>query len=292
MALPATVATPASLEKSAEPVDTVSLTGNRSFTDADGNLIVRQGDSSRLGRLVDSSAAGTGPADCQVVHQNQTPEGQRGYAVFKGKDIRTDHLTIPLANITGIEAPELSKPGAENYFADAWKDGREKAAEDQGTSADKLPRDAFAMAVNSQDARSQDRLHIHTDRLDPQLGQQLKQQVDDGAVASDHWTDVKPVHGHQYRALWVDGTDLTQNPFQLVHDQVVADNGGGKAGEAAAGKQMGMHSLAVVGETDAQGRPGFIILDGRFGKDAKMPDGPHDSGSAEEWLAGHADAPP
>lgn len=54
-------------------------------------------------------------------------------------------------------------------------------------------------------------------------------------------------------------------------------------GEEYARTHMGQHSIAVVGETDANGRPGFLILDGRYG--------PQGSGSAEEWLLGHANSP-
>lgn len=276
------------------PIDTYTQTqtpapNTYSFADGDGNVIVRHGDSGRLGRLVDKCEIAQGPADCRLVHQNVTPDGDRGYTVLVGKDIRTDHLTVPFAPITGVESPDLIKPGAENYFADAWKDGRASAAKDLGTTTDALPRDAIALAVNSQDGRSQDRLHIHADRLDPALAQQLKSEN----VSGDGWTDLKPIHGnHQYRAHWVAGTDLKANPFLIVHDQVVAEHGGGRVGEAYALKHMGQHSIAVVGETNAQGQAGFLILDGRYGQDSSLSGGPHNSGSAEEWLQGHADAPP
>ena len=264
----------------------------RTIVDADGNVIVRHGDPDRLGRLVDHCKVGPGLDDCRLIHRNPTSSGEHGYAVMAGKDIPTDHLTVPLAPITGVEAPELSQPGAENYFADAWKDGRGKAAEALGTTADQLPRNAIALAANSQGGRSQDRLHIHADRIDPDLNRQLQEQIDHGQVVGDHWTNLQPVYGHQYRALWVDGADLKTNPFQLVHDQLAAEHGGGQVGEQYARTHMSQHSLAVVGETDAAGRPGFVIIDGRFGDDPKDPNGPHNSGSAEEWLFGHAHAAP
>ena len=75
---------------------------------------------------------------------------------------------------------------------------------------------------------------------------------------------------------------MTQNPFQLVHDQLAVEHG-----EEYARTHMGQHTLAVVGETDAHGKPGFIILDGRYGSDPGLPTGPHHSASAEEWLLGH-----
>ena len=280
--------------RSEAPKDSVSLSAKptRTVIDADCNVIERHGDPDRLGRLVDHFKLGSGADDCRVIHKNPTPHGEHGYVVMAGKDMPSDHLTVPLAPITGTESPELTQPGAENYFADAWKDGRQKTAEFLGTTADQLPRNAIALAVNSQGGRSQDRLHIHADRLDPKLGGQLKEQLEHGQVVREHWTNLEPVNGHHYRALWVDGADLTQNPFQLVHDQLAAEHGGGQAGERYALTHMGQHSLAVVGETDSQGKPGFIIIDGRYGNDPYLPNGPHNSGSAEEWLLGHANTPP
>lgn len=277
LAVAGAMAMPALAQPSAEvgPSDSVTITKQptRTVVDADGTVIERYGDPDRLGRIVDHCKVGTGQDDAKIINH------EHGYAVLSGKDIPSDHLTVPLAPITGVEDPRLTQPGAENYFADAWKDGRLKAAEALGTTPAQLSRDAIALTVNSQGGRSQDRLHIHADRLDPKLGQELKDQLEHGLIAGDHWTNVKPIHGdHQYRALWVEGSDPQQNPFQLVHDQLVAEHG-----EEYARTHMGQHSIAVVGETDANGRPGFLILDGRYG--------PQGSGSAEEWLLGHANSP-
>lgn len=280
----------------AQPVDGVVLSspGQKiayQIKDGDGNLIVRPGDPTRLGRLVDHCQVGDGPNDCRLIQHKPGPQGEQGYAVMAGKDLKTDHLTVPLAPISGIEAPILSQDGVENYFADAWKDGRRKAAEASGSHPELLPRNAIALAVNSQNCRSQDRLHIHADRLDPKWGGLVHDELAQGHLSQGQWTLLKPVDGHQYRATWVAGQELQANPFQLVHDQLVAEHGGGQQGQAYAGTHMGQHSIAVIGETDAQGRPGFVIVDGRFGSDPKLPQGPHHSGSAEEWLLGHGDSP-
>jgi len=215
LAVAGAMAVPALAHPSAEvaPGDSVTLTKQptRTVVDADGTVIERYGDPDRLGRIVDHCKVGTGQDDAKIINH------EHGYAVLSGKDIPSDHLTVPLAPITGVEDPRLTQPGAENYFADAWKDGRLKAAEALGTTPAQLSRDAIALTVNSQGGRSQDRLHIHADRLDPKLGQELKDQLEHGLIAGDHWTNVKPIHGdHQYRALWVEGNDLQQNPFQLV----------------------------------------------------------------------------
>ncbi|MBN9420106.1 MAG: CDP-diacylglycerol diphosphatase [Candidatus Eremiobacteraeota bacterium] len=224
---------------SAAPQDSVT----RTTVDADGALIQRYGNPDRLGKLADQAQLGPGLDDARVVNR------EHGYVVMGGKDHPHDLLTIPTTPISGVESTQLYEPGSENYFADAWKDGRRASAESLGTTPEQLPRDAIALAVNSQGGRSQDRLHIHADRLDPELGAQLKQQLLEGGVSGDHWSTVQPIHGdHQYRALWVEGSDLSANPFQLVHDQLVAEHG-----EEYARTHMGQHTLAVVGETDAQG---------------------------------------
>lgn len=276
LAVAGAMAVPALAAPAEAPQDSVT----RTVVDADGAPIQRYGNPDRLGKLADKAQPGPGLDDARVVNREQ------GYVVMGGKDHPHDLLTIPTAPISGVESSQLYQPGAENYFADAWKDGRRAAAESLGTTPEQLPRDAIALAVNSQGGRSQDRLHIHADRLDPELGAQLKQQLLEGGVSGDHWSNVRPIHGdHQYRALWIEGSELTANPFELVHDQLVAERG-----EDYARTHMGQHTLAVVGETDAQGRPGFLILDGRYGSDPSQSNGPHDSASAEEWLMGHANS--
>ena len=155
-------------------------------------------------------------------------------------------------------------------FADARKDGRAKTAESLGVNVDQVPRNHIALAVNSQGGRSQDRLHIHADRLDPELGKQLKEQFDEGKIGTDHWSNLKPINGgHQYRAAWVEGADLSKNPIQIVHDQLAAEHG-----EEYARTHMGQHTIAVVAETDANGKPGFLVIDGRYGSDPHPPQRP------------------
>ena len=92
-----------------------------------------------------------------MIHKNPTPNGEHGYVVMAGKDMPTDHLTVPLAPITGTESPQLTQPGAENYFADAWKDGRQKTAEFLGTT----PRNVMTMR-----SRVTRELHDEVDRLE------------------------------------------------------------------------------------------------------------------------------
>ena len=251
--------------------DSVSISAphkqpTRTVVDADGTELYRYGDADRLGRLVDHGHLGDGANDLKAL------DLEHGVAVISGKDFPTDQLTVPLAPITGMEDPRLLEPGAENYFADAWR----LAGQKEGT----------ALAVNSQGGRSQDRLHIHADKIDPQLDRELKEQLRSGKIGTEQFSNLKPIHGgHQCRAIFVPGDKLDKNPIQIVHDQLAAERG-----EEYARIHMGQHSIAVVAETDASGRKGFLIIDGRYGNDSA--NGLHDSGSAEEWLIGHANAPP
>ena len=272
------------------PKDKVS----KYFIDGDGNLIVRNGDSDRLGRLVDKGEVGNGPDQCKVLHHEAGADGEEhGYAVIPSKGHPTSLLTVALGDVTGIEDSDLYDDDDDNYFADAWENVRQVTAKSLGyENVDDLPHDGMALAVNSQNERSQDRLHIHADKLDPELGKQLKDKLDHGEFSSKKWTNVDPGNGHQYRAIWVDGANLDNiNPFKIVRDKVVAEHGGGAFGEEYARTHMGQHSILVVPQTDANGRKGFLIIDGRAGHDAGRPGGPHDSGHAEEWLIGRGGGP-
>ena len=77
------------------------------------------------------------------------------------------------------------------------------------------------------------------------------------------------------------------NPIRLLFEKLVAEHGGGKEGQAYARAHMREHSIAVVPQTDAQGKNGFLILVGSHHLDRSQPEAPHDSGHAEEWLIGH-----
>jgi CDP-diacylglycerol pyrophosphatase len=272
--------------------ETPKDTYNKLEFDGEGNIIRRRGDSKRLGRLVDKAEAGLDPGEPVDLHTKEDPDGQdHGYAVIVSKDNPTDLLTVALGDITGIEDPDLYKSDADNYFADAWNDTRVRLAKSLGVDVADLPRDAIALAVNSQNSRSQDRLHIHADLMDPKFREKLKTKLDQGEFGADRWTPVEATEGHQYQATWVAGNNLDKiNPFHMVRNKLIADHGGGALGEAYADLFLGQHSITVVGQTDANGREGFLIIVGRAG-DRSSPTKPHDSGSAEEWLIGRGGRP-
>ena len=238
-------------------------------------------DRDRLGELVDNGEVGPGRDDLKEIVHKPEVDGDHGYAVIEGKNNRWKILTVALdEDITGIEATELVQAGAENYFADAWQAARAEEARRRGIPVEQLPHDAISFAINSELDRSQDRLHIHADAVDQELGQHLKEQIDRGDFSKGGWTQVDAIHGnHQYEGLWIEGENLTFNPFKILFDRLVAEHGGGKEGEAYARAHMGEHSIAVVPQTDAQGKKGFLLLVGRSRPEAK-----DNSGHAEEWL--------
>jgi CDP-diacylglycerol pyrophosphatase len=175
------------------------------------------------------------PAPCALV--------DRDSAVLKDLVGDRQFLLIPTAKVTGIESPELLAPDAPNYFAAAWR-ARSFVDEKAGFA---LPRDWVSLAINSEDARTQDQLHIHVDcvRLDV-LDALARHAADIGPV----WAPFPvPLAGHRYSAIAVDGEDLAVDPFQLLAD-----------GIPGARDDMGSQTLVVVGAYLPGGRPGFVIL--------------------------------
>ncbi len=204
------------------------------------------------------------PAPCVGVDLSR---GERfGSAVLKDKVGDTQFLLIPTARITGIESPLVLSPGAPNYFAEAWAATALVDARLHKT----LPRDDFALAINSQDGRSQDQLHIHVDCIRADIRAALMPVV---AGLDGNWRPL-PVRLalHRYRALWLPGDAPGANPFRLL-----------AASLADPATEMGRHTLVLVGAT-RNGEPGFVLLDGMSGPlAAVLPPGIRvGSGSGEE----------
>jgi len=256
----------------------------RTDIDADGITFLRQGQPDAIGNIAgkcEAAARDGQPSACASVKLDADPSHQpggdndMGHVVLKANKGPHDFLLMPNAPITGIEDPRASAPDAHNYFADAWTDARQKLAENLGTTADALPRDAVGLAVNSLGGRTQDRLHIHTDLLDDALRAKLEGEVPklDGS-----WKPLGfDVNGHHYDAMWVNGEQLKDNPFKLVHDRLAS-----QYGEDYARTHMDQQSLVVVGATKPDGTKGFAIVAGRMNPDQRH----FDKGSSEEWLQG------
>jgi CDP-diacylglycerol pyrophosphatase len=192
------------------------------------------------GRCVPNQQRHRDPAPCAVV------DAAGGFAVLKDIEGAEQFLLIPTARIRGIESPEVLRPGAANYFADAWAqvplmEARLRRA---------LPREDVALAVNSPFARSQDQLHIHIDCISPQVHDALARQL---AEIGTGWTDLRvPLAGHHYRALRIPGRRLGPvDPFRLL-----------AASLDDPASEMGRHTLVLVGAAFPE--PGFILLDGRL----------------------------
>jgi CDP-diacylglycerol pyrophosphatase len=175
------------------------------------------------------------PAPCALVDHDS--------ALLKDLVGDRQFLLIPTAKVTGIESPELLAPDAPNYFAAAWRN-RSFVDERAGFA---LPRDWMSLAINSEDARTQDQLHIHMDCVRLDVADALARHAADiGPV----WAPFPvPLAGDRYSAIAVDGEDLAVNPFQLLAD-----------GVAGAREDMGRQTLVVVGAYLPGGRPGFVIL--------------------------------
>jgi CDP-diacylglycerol pyrophosphatase len=182
------------------------------------------------------------PAPCADVDLSAGPE--RGTAVLKDLVGATQYLLIPTGRVTGIESPELLAPDAPNYFAAAW---RAKSFVDDRAGWT-LPRDWVSLAINSEDARTQDQLHIHVDCVRRDVYEALT--IHRGAVGPRWAPFPVPLAGHRYSAIAVEGEDLDGvDPFHLLAD-----------GIAGARSDMGAQTLVVVGAYDAGGQPGFLVL--------------------------------
>lgn len=185
-----------------------------------------------------------------------------GYAVLRDNSPRKPNhfLLIPTARITGIEDPAILSPAAPNYFADAWE-ARRFLSESYRRD---IPRDWVALAINSQEGRTQNQLHIHIDcvRSDVRAALQAKE-----ATLDATWKPVAlPRYGHAYRAVRIAGETLDAvRPFLSVAD-----------GIPGARADMGLQTIAVVGAVFSDGTPGFYLL--TDGADLSAGDG----GSAEE----------
>ena len=190
------------------------------------------------GKCVPDQIQNGDPAPCAAVDLDA------GSAVLKDLVGPNQFLLIPTARVTGIESPELLAPDAPNYFAAAWR-ARSFVDERAGWT---LPRDWISLAINSEDARTQDQLHIHVDCLRRDVWVALQEH---GAQIGPLWAPL-PVAlvGDHYSAMFVSGDDLDAvNPFALLADGI----GGARA-------DMGKQTLVVVGAHGVDGRPGFVIL--------------------------------
>lgn len=193
------------------------------------------------------------PAPCTAV------DLAGGYVVLKDIVGNTQFLLLPTARISGIEAPAILAPDAPNYFADAWA-ARHDVDQRAGHA---LPREDFALAINSIYGRTQNQLHIHIDCIRPEVRAALARHA---AAIGANWAPFPvPLAGQRYRARRITGASLgPTNPFRLLAATVRPAD-------------MGLHTLVLAGAT-FHGQPGFVLLDGR----ADLAAGNRGSGEALE----------
>ncbi|MFS8046122.1 CDP-diacylglycerol diphosphatase, partial [Rhizobium sp. BR 314] len=121
------------------------------------------------------------------------------YAILKDLRGIAQVLLIPTDKLTGMESAALLDPATHNFFADAWTE----RANVNARLPHAVPRDGLSLAVNAQQARSQNQLHIHVDCLSADARAALKADAD--RVGTD-WTPLPDtIAGHQFTALRVKG---------------------------------------------------------------------------------------
>ncbi|MBO0734600.1 MAG: CDP-diacylglycerol diphosphatase [Methylocapsa sp.] len=168
----------------------------------------------------------------------------RGFAVLRVPASTVHVLVVPTARISGIESPALQREDAPNYWQAAW-DARRFVEEGAGRA---LPRDEFGMAINSAAGRSQDQLHIHVACIAPEVAAFLRRHQTD---IHGSWAPLKGrLAGDRFWATKIESENLVHaDPFKLL------------ARALAPGRfPMGKQTLAVIGATFHDGKPGFYLL--------------------------------
>jgi CDP-diacylglycerol pyrophosphatase len=169
----------------------------------------------------------------------------KGFALLKDREGIAQFLLIPTTRISGIEDPVILDPEATNYWDAAWQ-ARYFVEERLHTS---LPRDGFALAINSSVGRTQDQLHIHIDCIRPDVRETLARNLE---TIGTTWAPFPiPLVGHSYRAIRISQSTLDGvNPFRVLAE-----------GDPTTGGDISKHTIALVGETFADGSDGFVLLD-------------------------------
>ncbi|WP_242011180.1 CDP-diacylglycerol diphosphatase [Acetobacter fallax] len=166
-------------------------------------------------------------------------------AVLKSIEGKSQYLLIPTDRVPGMEAPALRDLRTPDYFAHAWTQAT-RVGEGYGVQ---LPREDVALAINSQDGRSQNQLHIHVECIRPEVKVALYYMRD--RVGNDWAPLPAPLLGHPYRAMRVEASSLAGvKPFLLLARSLRDPE-----------HEMGHHTLAVVPEKFGGNRQGFLILD-------------------------------
>jgi CDP-diacylglycerol pyrophosphatase len=191
--------------------------------------------------------AGQGPKPCVAVDLDGGIA--EGVAILKDLVGVAQMLAIPTRKITGIEDPQMLASDAPPVFAAGWK---AKTLVEARLGGSALPREAVALAINSQYARSQDQLHVHVDCVRLDVAKALKNYA---PALDDQWRAMTiQLNGRVYFARRLLSDDLFQSEPLL---RLLAD------GLPDASAHMGAMSMGVVGAA-FDGKPGFILLADTF----------------------------
>jgi CDP-diacylglycerol pyrophosphatase len=166
-----------------------------------------------------------------------------GVAYLKDSEGVVRMLAIPTHRVSGIDDASLLTAEEPNYFASAWA-GRALVEHRLGRD---LPREDFAVTVDSARTSGQDQLFLRIDCVDRDIAASLASY---SARLETRWRVMTTdINGRPYWARKLDSTDLSDvSPFRLLADGIDGARG-----------EMGLWSLAAVG-ADFDGRPGFILL--------------------------------
>ena len=169
-----------------------------------------------------------------------------GTAVLRAPFRQTHVVTMPTARVTGVEDAALWRTGQPNYFAAAWQARRFVEAELKRP----VDRTDLGLAVNSRLTRSQDQLHVHVDCIAARARAAVAKALP--SLRDDAWTpDAVQVYGQRYAGRIVPGATL------------VGTDVFGLAGEVPAIKaHHARATIAVLGVTLPDGKPGFVLLAG------------------------------
>ncbi|GCE82271.1 CDP-diacylglycerol diphosphatase [Komagataeibacter diospyri] len=179
--------------------------------------------------------AGAGPCEKTDPHA--------GYAVLKDRVGIGQYLLIPTQRITGMEDPAITRGDAPDYLAYAWQ----QTVRVNHRLSHSLPAEDMSLAINSVYGRSQNQLHIHVDCIRPDVRAALRQAV---PHLGPGWTTL-PLYGHAYRARLLSAPDLSGvRPFALLARDMADPT-----------REMGRHTLVIAGIRQADGKPGFVMLD-------------------------------
>jgi len=192
------------------------------------------------GLCVPHQQIGLDPAPCAIVSLG-SPRAP-GYAVLKDRDGRTQYLLIPTDKITGIEDPQLLRPGSEAYLVQAWA----FRALDLARLGHTLPDRDMSLAINSEHGRTQNQLHIHIDCVRRDVRDALAR--DQASIGPELKPMSEPLAGHVYQAMAIPAPELVRtNLFRRLARTVPEGS-------------MGRETLVVIGATLPSGQPGFDVL--------------------------------